>query len=291
MVSAAGDAFTPEQRAFLQEARSISRIAIDRDEPLYRFLRYATASDRQTVHDALVLRQFRFGRPRDFNDPFDCRPHLRLPGRRWFEQETLRLVREKFPGNAAAEQQAREDLKKFRPEEHVAATEQRIREQLLDRQQMLCLCGNQRHVLMWAYYADRHRGVALHLSSQVWPIAAAKNVTYTNRYPAVSLASADDLHEIARQFALKKARAWRHEDEYRVLVLDDDPARFAVQWASPSVAIFPAGAVTGVTVGSLMDDAAVQQVVASARAATPAVPVFQAKAQRKRFMLDFDRIA
>lgn len=295
--AAALDKLTPEQRVFLENARQIAPVALDRTEPLYRFLRYASPVDRQAVHDALAHRHFRFGRPRDFNDPFDCRPHLRLPGwfswwqRRWYERESLRLVRARFPGDATREQQACAELAHFDPEQLVARSEQNVRNNLLDKQQMLCLCGNQDHVLMWAYYADRHRGVAIHLRPKSWPIASAMQVSYTNRYPSIPLSILKDSRELVRQFVLKKAEAWRHEHEYRVLVQDEDTSRLAAEWLGPCTAILPPDAIAGVTVGSLMEDPAVQQVIASARAATPALPVYRATAQRKRFKLDFARIA
>jgi hypothetical protein len=176
-------------------------------------------------------------------------------------------------------------------DELVAESERNVRNVLLDRQQMLCLCGNQEHVLMWAYYADRHRGVAIHLSANVWPIAAGMQVAYTNSYPTTPLSIIKDDRELVRQFVLKKANAWRHEDEYRVVVHDEDRLRLAAEWLSPSTAILPPGAVVGVIVGSLMEDPAVQQVITSVRAAKSAIPVYRAKPRRKRFKLDFERIA
>lgn len=288
---------TPTQLAFLDNARRIAPVAIDRDEPLYRFLRYASELERQTVHDALVHRHFRFSRPRGFNDPFDCRPHLRLPGwfpwwqRRWYKRESLRLVREKFPGDAGREHQARAELTNFRPQQHVAGSEQNVRNNLLDKQQMLCLCGNQHHVLMWAYYADRHRGIAIHLRPTVWPIAAGMQMAYTNRYPTIPLSTLKDDRELVRQFVLKKAKAWRHEDEYRVLVQDEDPQRLGASWISPCTAILPPDAIAGVTVGSQMEQSAVRRIIAYATGTSPAIPVYSAQAQRKRFKLDFERIA
>jgi hypothetical protein len=94
-------------------------------------------------------------------------------------------------------------------------------------------------------------------------------VRYTNRYPTVPLSIRKVNRELVRQFALKKAKAWRHEDEYRVLVQDEDEQRFAVEWISSDTAEFPPGAVVGVTVGSLMEDTAVKQVIASAGTVTP----------------------
>lgn len=72
---------------------------------------------------------------------------------------------------------------------------------------------------------------------------------------------------------------------------DEDTLRLAAEWLCPCTAILPPDAIAGVTVGSLMEDPSVQQVIASARAAAPTIPVYLAKAQRKRFKLDFERIA
>jgi hypothetical protein len=285
------------QRAFLEKARKIAPVALDRAEPLYRFLRYASPVERQGVHDALINRHFRFGRPCDFNDPFDCRPHLYVPGllamsrRRWFTRETMKIVRQDYPNDPTAEQNALAELARYTMEAQVEDAEIRVRNTLLTTQRMLCLCGNRERALMWAYYADRHRGVAIHLSPHVWPIAAAMRVSYTDRYPALPLSDRGDKRKITRAFALTKAKAWRHEAEYRVLVQDEDPQRFAVDWIDQDTARLPATSVTGVTVGSLMDDAAVKQLVASAQAATPPLAVYRAITQRKRFKLEIKRIA
>jgi hypothetical protein len=154
--------FVPAQRAFLKTARKIACVALDRTEPLYRFLRYASPLEQQSVHDALAHRHFRFGRPRDFNDPFDCRPHLYVPGRlaicrrRWFKRETMKIVRRDYPNNPAAEQRALAELAAYPMDWHVEQAELSVRNTLLTTQRMLCLCGNLDRVLMWAYYADRH---------------------------------------------------------------------------------------------------------------------------------------
>jgi hypothetical protein len=289
--------FVPAQRAFLENARKIASVALDRTEPLYRFLRYASPLEQQSVHDALVHRYFRFARPLDFNDPFDCRPHLYVPGllaicrRRWFERETMKIVRRDYPNNPAAEQSALAELAAHPMDGHVEQAELSVRNTLLTSQRMLCLCGDLECVLMWAYYADRHRGVAIHLSPYVWPIAAGMQVSYTDRYPALPLSDRGDRRKITRAFVLTKARVWRHEAEYRVLVQDEDPQGFAVDWIDQDTARLPETSVTGVTVGSLMEDPAVQQVIALAQAATPPVPVYRAITQRKRFQLRIERIA
>jgi hypothetical protein len=73
-------------------------------------------------------------------------------------------------------------------------------------------------------------------------------------------------------------------------VQDEDPQGFAIDWINQDTARLPATSVTGVTVGSLMDDPTVQKVIASAHAATPPVPVYLAITERKRFNLCITRI-
>jgi hypothetical protein len=57
----------------------------------------------EALNDALIARHFRFGRPKDFDDLFDCRPHFRFArpfkwlGRIRYRAASMRLVRERFP--------------------------------------------------------------------------------------------------------------------------------------------------------------------------------------------------
>jgi hypothetical protein len=203
----------------------------------------------------------------------------------------VKLARERFPNDPAKEALAREELAKHSTEWLVELTEQKIRDRLLDTQLMLCLCGNRDGLQMWAYYADRQRGVAIHLRPDVWPVAAAMRVSYSSRYPVVSLSVREDDRELTRRFVLRKAKEWRHENEYRVLVQDEDPRRLATEWIDASTAVLPPGAVAGVTVGCLMDRADQKQVIHDAGAATPAIPVYRAISQRRRFELSFEQIA
>jgi hypothetical protein len=202
----------------------------------------------------------------------------------------MRLARARYPTDPNAEQQARAELDSIAIDDLVKSAEQNVRNVLLDSQRMLCMAGNRQAIQMWAYYADRHRGVAIHLRPDVWPIAAAMRVSYTKKYPRVALSKGMDKNEITRQFALKKASAWRHEDEYRLLVQDEDDSNFELEWEADT-ATFPAGVVIGVTVGCFTPSPDVQLIVSHAQAVQPSLPVYRALARRKRFELTFEQIA
>lgn len=283
---------TDDQKRYLEHAQRIAPVAINRKEVLFRFLRFSSDTEKASVRAAIVDRHFRFGRPRDFNDPFDCRPHLRkyhFFGGLRFRRATLKLAREKFPDDPAKQRRARNELANF-PQEHlIKLTEERVQKELLDTQLMLCLVGNRSSLIMWAYYADRQRGVCIHLRPDMWPVAAALRVSYGNLYPSVTLPP--NYHKLVREFGLRKARAWRHENEYRLLVQDEDAQRFGLEWVNKNTAVFPPGSVIGITVGALIHDTGLQEIVGYAALANPAMPVYRAVAQRGQFKLAFEQIA
>ena len=122
-----------------------------------------------------------------------------------------------------------------------------------------------------------------------WPIAAALRVSYGNRYPSVTLPP--NYCKLVREFGLRKAKAWRHKNEYRVLVQDEDAQRFGLEWVNENTGVFPPGSVVGVTVGCLMDDTDLQVIKNYAATAGPALPVYRAVARRNRFKIGFEQIA
>ncbi len=286
--------FSTDQKRYLTHLRRIAPLAIDRGMPQYRFFRFSSDAEENTVRAALIDRRFRFSPPRLFNDPFDSRPHLRLAhpfkwlGRLRYRVATESYVREQFRDDPSKQEQARSELANHSPETLIRQSEDRVRGTLLDSQLMLCLAANRASLQMWAYYADRQRGVCVHLSPTIWPVAAALRITYGSRYPSVPLPF--DKNRLVREFSLRKSRAWKHELEYRIIVQSDDPDRFALDWIDRCTAVFPPGAVTGVTVGCMMDGPKKQRISEYASAITPSLPVYQAVAQRNRFELHFEQV-
>ena len=55
--------FTDDQQSYLANAERIAKVAVNRKEPLFRFLRFSSEPEKASVRAALVDRHFRFGRP------------------------------------------------------------------------------------------------------------------------------------------------------------------------------------------------------------------------------------
>jgi hypothetical protein len=137
---------TERQLAHLRKTRTFAPPAVERSEPLYRFMRFGTAQEQQTVRAVLVDQRLRFARPREFNDPFDCQPHLMFSTsaeqsyQEHFEAETRRIVIMTYPADKRAQSRMESELRRFSADQLLQLTEERVRTNLLDTQRLLC-CG------------------------------------------------------------------------------------------------------------------------------------------------------
>lgn len=71
---------------------------------------------------------------------------------------------------------------------------------------------------MWAHYAESHKGVCLEFTSRNPLFFQALRVTYQRYYPVFDMAEEDAQLELL--VLLTKSRAWRYEDEYRLIGLE-----------------------------------------------------------------------
>jgi hypothetical protein len=121
--------------------------------------------------------------------------------------ETLRLQREQFPAIKLQVQ----DI---------------IHKSLRNALGALCLTKNGKHPLMWAHYADEHRGVIVEFEtdypcfnrgSYAEGVGRFVDVSYTKSRPTLNAASNEN-EEALRVLALSKAIDWEYEDEMRMLL-------------------------------------------------------------------------
>lgn len=124
---------------------------------------------------------------------------------------------------------------------------------------VLCLSRNSNQPLMWAHYADSHRGMMLEFNSEHPAFNRKRSasdefgylrpVSYSTVRPAITMQALDG-DRIFQDFALTKADPWSYEEEIRLIW----PLRFAdktVETSSGSIELFscPSSAVVSVTLG------------------------------------------
>ena len=100
----------------------------------------------------------------------------------------------------------------------------------------LCLTPEYDDILMWSYYANNHKGyclgynlkdILIELNKQFTGLCIIGNVAYKPRRPTYaktkSLSFFNELMFVI-ECTFTKFENWKHEKEYRILMLDDNPS-------------------------------------------------------------------
>ena len=193
-------------------------------EPV-RFCRYRSLSGQsgEWVRDSIVRSRHFFASPLSFNDPFDCRPNFELRGTRaeflkYYEglvarhlpelgRDARRVEARRRVSDPAFDPRLRENMDGFRKMYHRTVTSQ---------VGVMCLSEVHDDILMWAHYADSHRGVCFVFNPTEPFFATAQPVHYREERPRVNplLHSNDQMLDAAM---FTKSNHWSYEREWRVL--------------------------------------------------------------------------
>ena len=190
-----------------------------------RFCRYRslTGLGADWVRDAILHSKHYFASPLSFNDPFDCRPNFELRGTRaqlikYYEQLLARYKPELGRDARRAEARRRVTDPAFDPRLPVSMDGFRkmYHDTVTSRVGVLCLSEVHDDILMWAHYAESHRGVCLVFNPAEPFFAAAQPVHYREERPHVN--PLVHTHEQMLDAALfTKSNHWSYEREWRIL--------------------------------------------------------------------------
>ena len=198
----------------------VSTAASDQISTLYHWQPFDSARLKVILRDRVIY----CSDPNQFNDPWDCKPHFNtaiLDDPEEYEhhvQWILGVSRRFFPGLSQSEQTSREDrLRSDRQflEWHVNEMSEDMRSAITSRYRVYCLCPDALNLLMWAHYADSHKGICLEFATRNEVISKAIAVTYHSKFPTVRL-YASTLRESLGPL-LYKAAVWEYEQEYRLI--------------------------------------------------------------------------
>ena len=242
----------------------------------------------------LAAGQVRFSDANFFNDPWDCRPLLRIPylldqreeDERWIGWLVGIKQRER-DATAHSVEDYRAKLRTDRPLLHKeVATAGRVAiKRARDRYRLLCLSANGDIPLMWSHYASAHAGVCQIFDAKDEVIGQAEKVIYLPGYPAIDFPD-DDNSDLLTATFLTKARYWKYETEFRVIAKEG--AANAESHFIPShqgyVQIKPS-ALIGLILGCQINPKHREEAIAIARAATNKVEIYQAHLDEESYQL------
>jgi hypothetical protein len=193
-------------------------------EPV-RFCRYRSLSGQsgEWVRDSIVHSKHFFASPLSFNDPFDCRSNFELRGTRaelvkYYEGVVARQMPELGRDARRAEARRRVSDPTFDPRlpENMESFRRTYHETVTSHVGVLCLSEVHDDILMWAHYADSHRGVCLVFNPAEPFFTTAQPVHYCEERPYVNpLTHAQDQMLDSAMFT--KSNHWSYEREWRIL--------------------------------------------------------------------------
>jgi hypothetical protein len=233
--------------------------------------------ERTVLHDEIY-----FGPASSFNDPFDLRAVVSLDATPECRRSDFLRMSRKFAPELTEEQHAIEADRvmatSFSAEEIALTTGaiQAITNHFVTtRVGVYCVSTKPDDILMWAHYADFHRGVCLVFDGTLALMAHAQKVAY--RHDRAPLNPYEDSQEVmAEKALLTKSEQWKYESEWRLLWPDD----------GPGVVKFTPANLTGVIIGALAPPSTVEKVRSwRSRRPTP-ISLFRASADPNRFKIN-----
>jgi hypothetical protein len=285
-----------------------------------KFYKYMSAS---TVRKVLDNSSFRWALPKTFNDPFDVQFDLRVEydrdrvieqvlqnqvdlymGRRHVPKENklaqaIKMLQRTRPGlkDEDIRDQFRESLKLSMDavEKNLPKNRDDLR-RVLEPLKLLCLSEIGDNILMWAHYADHHKGTVLELSyikevDSTW--GAAKPVRYRKEMPylfneekIVRVLSGEGTiagPELFEEAIFVKAIDWAYEKEWRMVggwEYDKDEEYIT----------FKPQEVTGIYLGCRMTDEDKEAVKALAAKKYAHTPVYQGLKSKDCFAVEFTKL-
>ena len=227
--------------------------------------------------------------PRNFNDPWDCRPFFNTDlltnekeqGKHveWAVEICRRHTRmsDQDIENMKRELQNPSVLERYMREQTLA-----VQEEVLNRYRVYCLSPDVNNILMWAHYADSHRGICLEFNVKSDTICGALEVQYRDEFPMTTQYSKDEADNLLPLLA--KASAWTYEHEYRLIAQDAaNRAPDDTLLTNGGHLQLSKGALRSVIVGAL---GPYDQVCAIVRQYSPNIEVRRVQLVQNRYQLD-----
>jgi len=195
--------------------------------PPRRLYKYQAVTARTLEN--LKLRTLWFSAPSCFNDPFDCA--LQVAHADLSEADldrALAYVRSHAPLAPSLEAQLTTSgrpsstFRELMVRAVKDAFEQRRQVNLHERG-VACFSAKKDDILMWAHYADGHRGFCLEFDMSGEPFSRAREVVYRADVPSINpldVLEPGPKPDLVEAMMLTKSESWRYEAEWRVFHLE-----------------------------------------------------------------------
>lgn len=235
----------------------------------HRVLYHWQKFDETRLSHTLSTMQIYCSSPSSFNDPWDCKPHfnsdvLADPAE---NERHVQWAVELCSRNTSMSEADLERMRVTLLTNRAKATEllnqmtASVASAINARYRVYCLCPDVGNLLMWAHYADDHRGICFEFDLRNEVLCGALRCEYLREFPLMKVYESSE--EANLLILLAKGDAWAYEQEYRLIAQE---RTVAVQGADTLVTDgnflqLPEGALRSVVVGCQADYAGIRRLV------------------------------
>lgn len=223
-----------------------------------KFYKYRSMADdsagwveRTVLHDEIY-----FSPASKLNDPFELRPSFSLDASPDEQRKDFVRMSRKFDPHLAERERSDEAdrvVAASLAEGEIGNTERIIQamhaQAIIAQVGLYCVSTKCDDILMWAHYADSHRGICLEFDGMSPLMAHAQEVSYVDdRVPINPYKDSQDV--MMSKALLTKSRHWRYESEWRLCSYE----------RGPGLASFRPQNLTGIVIGAMASRATIDAV-------------------------------
>lgn len=196
-----------------------------------------TITERNYTKEALETGTFHFSSPRDFDDLHDSLlgPHatgspLDIDRFILHHKDLFALMRERGL-------QSLTQLDTLKDEAAKKVIAPLAGHEARRHSRVLCFAEEMNDELMWATYADYHRGICLGFDTSDPFFAEIQSIDYVDAPVADAVSSTDSVVQVD-PWSLRKSKAWEFQKEWRLVLPGDEPKRVDFPKRALKVVVF-----------------------------------------------------
>jgi len=258
-------------------------------ERLFRYQRY----NKNHLIDLLENKRIKLSRPDKFNDPWDCRPHFRVP-------ETISGIKDAIDWFETSHRKQKPEVSEevraqlvrglYAVPSRLGSAFEQLNDQLYkaicEQYRVYCMSEAPDQALMWAHYADSHTGLCLEFDITVPPFGPnnyMSKIAYRDEYPAYNVSSP------GYEPLIVKAKDWSYEKEWRLIA---EERKYAMSEKTVKTdndfCSISDGSLKSVIIGALAPSSDVTEITAIITSKAPHVAIRRATISMDRYKISID---
>ncbi|MBL7130847.1 MAG: DUF2971 domain-containing protein [Candidatus Omnitrophica bacterium] len=181
----------------------------------------------ERIKKILIDSEIYFAKPlEDFNDLFDCKPLYKIIGSNRENRNFFKKIIKDYRNDLPENQLKSASIDFTNNDGNIVYAERELQnrlEKMINEYRIFCMSDVPDNILMWAYYADSHKGICLKFCLQE-DRDIFKNtfkVRYEKRYPIFNHVK-DNRDKLIRNSFFIKSFNWHHEGEWRAIYKNNE---------------------------------------------------------------------